>query len=493
MTDSMNLCLPRPYPDELMYSVFARHFAYLQPTVISSAHRSIDDHKWFSMRYVRGAAGLAEKTRLTWGLSGLQILDRHTLLPFNGAFLKPEVHLQCTECFMTNNPHGGPTALGMSNSSVSEPKFLRFCASCLHEDIQGYGETYWRRQHQLSGTLVCVRHDELLRDSTAPFSQRADATTLDATAHCSAAFGPGITLSTNEVLLARLIAKRSAALLNGGVGIWLTSNTSSRYERAAIENGYGFGVTKLNTNKFGRDLLGFFGATFLEKLGCRLSERSSALRHILHGAGTNHPVIHILVQLFLEGGLESSRSGLKPQVVNGTTRQEWKCPNIYAGHDEGFRIPDILLRRTKDGAKYYHARCSCGFMFAFAGSREDDLYMPLVLKTSGYGKAMENEARRLHKKKPSVKYVAETMGVSHRVADRLVKREKSRNELDATRIPHLRAEWKETKSRAAYQLLLRWDGDWIRRDKRTTKNTHRTNHFGGVRQSIRRGSLTNGA
>jgi hypothetical protein len=41
----MNLSLPRPHDDELLYSVFARHFAYMQPTAIVSAHRSIDDHK----------------------------------------------------------------------------------------------------------------------------------------------------------------------------------------------------------------------------------------------------------------------------------------------------------------------------------------------------------------------------------------------------------------------------------------------------------------
>src|SRR5260370_38592068 len=121
----MNLSLPRPYDDELVYSVFARHFAYMQPTVIVSAHRSIDNHKWFSTRYVRGAAQLAEKTRLIWGLSGLQILDRHTLLPFNGAFLQPEVHLKCAECFMTNNPKNGATALGMGNSSTADTRFLR--------------------------------------------------------------------------------------------------------------------------------------------------------------------------------------------------------------------------------------------------------------------------------------------------------------------------------------------------------------------------------
>jgi hypothetical protein len=436
--DSMNLSLPRPYADELVYSVLARCFAYAQPTKTTAANRSIDGHKWFSTRYVRGAAQLAERTSLIWGLSGLQIIDQHTLLPFNGAFLEPEAHLKCTECFMANNPHSGATALGSSNSSVAEPQFFRFCKSCLQEDIRCYGETYWRRQHQLTGTVFCVRHDELLRDSTASLSPRADATTQDATAHCKADFDFCVTLSANEMHLARLIAKRSAVLLNGGLGPWLNPDISSKYQKSAIEIGYGIGVRKLNTKKFARDLIGYFGASFLRKFGCRLSQNSSSLRHIFREAGTNQPLIHILVQLFLENGLERSRATLKSQVIDGTFRQDWKCPNRYTKHDESFRIPEIYLRRTKKGAGYYHARCSCGLVFAFAKAQENDPCMPLVLKTSGYGEAIGIEARRLYNKKPSVKYVAETMGLSHRVADRLVKRKKSKHEIDTERVARLR-------------------------------------------------------
>jgi hypothetical protein len=96
--------------------------------------------------------------------------------------------------------------------------------------------------------------------------------------------------------------------LNGALGPWANPDTSSQYQKSAIEIGYGIGATKVNTKKFGRDLLGYFGASFLGKLGCRLSEHSNSLRHIFYEPGTNHPLIHILVQLFLENGLETTRA-----------------------------------------------------------------------------------------------------------------------------------------------------------------------------------------
>jgi hypothetical protein len=465
----MNLNLPRPYPDELMYSVFARHFAYTQPNSVAFAYKTIDGHAWFSTRYVRGASRLAEKTHLTWGLSGLQIIDRHTLLPFNGAFLKPEVHLKCTECFLNNNPHGGATALGMGNSSVVEPRFLRFCASCLHEDIQAYGETYWRRQHQLCGTLFCIRHEEPLRDSTAPMSP-IDKDTLDATAHCRAHAESSGLLSPSETPVARAIAERSASILNGTLGPWLNPDTGAQYQEAAVEIGYGIGVKLLDTKRFGRDLIEFFGPPLLETLGCRLTERSVPLRQIFYKTGTNHPLIHVLVQLYLESQQRASRSTLKRRAVDPSFRQEWKCPNVYARHDENFRIPDIYLRVTKKGERYFHGRCLCGFVFAFKKAREDDPTMPLVSRATGYGEAIEIEIRRLFDQLGSINKVCLEMNLHWRVVRRTLDGVRNAFELSPEKIALLRRTWLETqgsdKHSGTYQALVKYDRAWLRTRKR---------------------------
>ncbi|WP_256807412.1 TnsD family Tn7-like transposition protein [Bradyrhizobium sp. Bra64] len=458
----MNLTLPRPYPDELVYSVFARHFAHIQPTRLTSAYSSIDGSRWFSTRYVRGAAELAKRTSLTWGLSGIEIIERHTLLPFYGAFLQPDSHLECTAQFLADHPGSASTQMGLSNPSVAAPRFFRFCATCWDEDFRRLGETYWRRQHQLSGTTFCNQHNELLRNSTAPYSQRSLRTTLDATAHCTATAIPTVALTQNEKRMALQISGRAEVVLKGGLTPWITSNPALRYQNAAVELGYGSGAHKIEVGRFANDLVESFGVHLLEKLGCRVSSDSMTLRQIFRGSGTSHPLIHILVQLFLEKLLEASRSALKHHALDGTTRQEWKCPNAYANHDPTFRISSVELRRTKRRQVYFHAKCSCGLAFAFAESEKDDPNMPLVKKISGYGGAMEDEARRLYDRKRSVTYVASSLRVSHKAAGRLIARRKSRIEPDTGRILRLRQEWRTTRSRAAYQTLMRWDRHWVR-------------------------------
>jgi hypothetical protein len=463
----MNLALPKPYPDELIYSVIARHFAYLQPASVAMAHRSIDGVRWFSTRYVRNAEGLAEKTRLTWGLSGLEILDRHTLLPFNGAFLRPEVHLKCTECFLKTNPHGGATALGMGNSSVLEPKFLRFCISCLRNDLENSGESYWRRQHQLSGTLFCTKHNEQLRNSTARTSP-LDMNTLDATCHCQPLAPPSIFLTEREALLGLLIAQRSARILTGAITPWLKPNLTAEYQKAALEVGYGIGFKKLNTVKIGSDLIEHFGKSLLEKLGCSLTKRSAAFRNVFHEEGTNHPLLHVLVQLFLEDRQASSRSTLKTNAIDPSFRREWKCPNTFANHDDDFRVADIQLRLTKTGKHYLHGRCSCGYIFAFGRAREGDPDMPLVSKVSGYGAAIEAEIKRSYLAHGVVDKVCKELNLHWRVVRRTLDGARTQFEVSPEKIAMLREAWLSepgTRNGNAgyqhYQKLLKFDREWL--------------------------------
>src|SRR5205085_11862301 len=49
---------------------------------------------------------------------------------------------------------------------------LRFCPSCVIEDRDKYGETYWHRLHQISGVEICPRHDIPLEQSNAPWIDR---------------------------------------------------------------------------------------------------------------------------------------------------------------------------------------------------------------------------------------------------------------------------------------------------------------------------------
>ncbi len=51
------------------------------------------------------------------------------------------------------------------------PEYLRFCPLCLIEDLQQCGETYWHRNHKVSGIRVCLTHGVGLENSRVLMSE----------------------------------------------------------------------------------------------------------------------------------------------------------------------------------------------------------------------------------------------------------------------------------------------------------------------------------
>ena len=162
--------LPRPYPDELLYSVIARtayHYGYWSPTQLLLP--------LFGSREViavpdlpSNLAALAERTFDAWGLTAEELAARHTLLGyytyFQGLGLRQAILASMCE-------RGGfnQVRLGICAGSALNPKRFRLCLQCHHEDRVQYGEAYWHRSHQLPGVLVCDRHGAVLRATSVPF------------------------------------------------------------------------------------------------------------------------------------------------------------------------------------------------------------------------------------------------------------------------------------------------------------------------------------
>jgi hypothetical protein len=72
-------------------------------------------------------------------------------------------HLNCYVSAST----GGPKALwlrgGCVEGSNHESREMRCCESCFSADIESMGFTYWRREHQLHTSQVCLTHLEALK------------------------------------------------------------------------------------------------------------------------------------------------------------------------------------------------------------------------------------------------------------------------------------------------------------------------------------------
>ena len=156
--------LPPLYPDELLYSLYARYKRWLGYDTDSdvfadlfcevgrcrSRLASIDhDH----------ADLLFKSLPITWVGSHEIIITDYTTRRYLTAF---EFH---------RDPDGDVIDAEFSTYSkirrllrngVVRPTVLGYCTECLVSDCCQYGEPYWHRSHQLRGVFVCSKHGVFL-------------------------------------------------------------------------------------------------------------------------------------------------------------------------------------------------------------------------------------------------------------------------------------------------------------------------------------------
>lgn len=426
--------------------------------------------------YGTNLEALARRTSLTWSMSAFDILRKHTVFPYYTFFFSKN-YLDALNSFTTPTRYKAGAYL---NRSVPAPKYLRYCRSCVRHDTDRLGETYWKRRHQLSGVLLCTEHNEILVDSPV-HSKSLDKDLYDATT-ASLAADPieCVTLTERDRRAAMDIARRCQDLITSAPLNWLRPSLHpfQLYRRAAIELGYGWGTNRLNSQRIAHDFYEFYGSEFLSKFGIKILSRNSQAEILLNG-GVHHPLLHVLMQRFLDQRLEEFQP-------NRNQFFQVRCPNRYAEHPADFSVKNVVRMTSAPRGEYFIGHCTCGYGFSFQRTEARDPTMPVVLRQTLFGETFEREARRLYKETPSVEHVARTMGVSHMTANRLIKghhkdrskkREKSKHDADQLVIARLRSEWQKSKSKKAYGALWRRDRDWIlAQQSRPTRKPRPTNN-----------------
>jgi hypothetical protein len=261
------LCyLPRPYPDELLYSVIARYCLYFGINIFAFAR------KVFEKGSIRLRADLpvslqkvAEKTYPVWRLSSVEILHELTLFPYYEPFL-PE---KSKSKKIFGLIHGGTCSaglIGVNSFRVKSPVFLRYCMACRSKDLEKYGETYWHRMHQLPGTLVCLEHATPLVNSSALIQpmllEIGDATIMTEDIPVN-----DVHLDESERELATMVAIHCQKILLNNNKDWQGENLARTYRDAALERGFSKIPGVFSPLKFKSAFKNFFSNSFLELIG----------------------------------------------------------------------------------------------------------------------------------------------------------------------------------------------------------------------------------
>jgi hypothetical protein len=451
--------LPLPYPDELLYSVIARYLTYFPPrgasSAVSALFGGISDA---IVEFPRRLDYFADTTNLTWGMTSDQIINNHTLFPFYSHFVSPETSSKCVQSMKTGNPLHIHAHLGITCRvrRVEMPQFMRFCSLCALADIETLGETYWRRQHQLPGVIVCAEHGVALNQSTVLMRPLGpvfrDATQIVTTEQSS----PLLDLNKVEIERAKLVAVCCNKFLSQGGGNWPTEYVDVAYRKAAITRGFHRGRTRADIKQLLHAITGFYGQKLLRAFGCPAGTRNIWMETIFqkHQQGF-HPLQHALIQVFLDSCPEKDDPFSK--FGNGP----WRCPSPISDHSEYFPIKYICVRsRRSGGGQYAAARCPCGFSFYFENTSQNDPTLPIVKQVTNYGAQYQAKAKKMANDGFSIQEISKKLKIKYQLAHRLLRRPDT-SQKKAAEILQLRKQWTNNRDMSAYQKLRLRDRNWL--------------------------------
>ena len=147
---------PKPYPDELLYSVFSRYY-------VRSGYRNyvFVAEDLFLNRSVRPSfeylTVLKEDVvnKLTSNASFEEIVLQHTMFLYHCRFLPKERKEQALQALIEMDKNYHDHILFPKRKHTPT---MRYCPLCVVQDRKNRGETYWHRIHQIQELTICTTH-----------------------------------------------------------------------------------------------------------------------------------------------------------------------------------------------------------------------------------------------------------------------------------------------------------------------------------------------
>ncbi|MFI8715182.1 TnsD family Tn7-like transposition protein [Brevibacillus brevis] len=160
--------LPIIYDDEILFSVISR---YKQMCGMVSKQALEEDlfnqrrNMNTSVLFPQEINTLVQNFPPNSQVTVREVIINQTLYPFYTAFLSEQRSEEIYRGMAKGHGKGFVNLLGIAGSKIKTNDLLKFCPSCLHDDMEHLGESYWRRLHQIPGALYCIKHQVSLRNS----------------------------------------------------------------------------------------------------------------------------------------------------------------------------------------------------------------------------------------------------------------------------------------------------------------------------------------
>ena len=327
---------PTPRPDELLYSVVARYGWLAHFPNNRLFRRQIfgeDDAKPaidFPARI--GAIQTAYGPDSPWDVA--QIIQAMTLLPYYGPFISPTRLERLKMELRGNDDTGHVGKVSRLGQGVPRHPYLRFCPSCVAEERQETGESYWHRLPQLPGVHVCPIHHVFLEDTSIPVFSGTTMSTFIAAEdsilpRASRKLDPANLSHMTLLRLAKSAATLTGCALGGSEGEILRQ----RYVVRAMQLRYASATGSMLWAKIIPDFRERYSEELLQLLASVLPagaprNRDHWIANILQKATEMQaPIRHLLLMDFLGLGSQEFFNPDTDSTVLGAG--PWECENTF--------------------------------------------------------------------------------------------------------------------------------------------------------------------
>lgn len=363
---------PSPYPDETLYSLYARYAARVRyPSRLAL------------IRNLTGSVNPIEisgfPSRLNHLIASLpfghcfsleMLIQNHTLFPLYATFwpLARRVRVQAA---MAGTAHNLKTLAGISAARIRPPAFLQFCPACAKEDDAQYGEPYWHRLHQVAGVLICPKHKVWLQQSCVEGETAGRWTDL-------VPAYKAIDSRTKRVQIWEGLDRQHLIAIADDVA-WLLkakdngqepSLMQSRYWGCLLERGFATWSGRMHREAVVHSMAAHYSPKLLMILQCPLTpiHRTTWVVRIFHQTriAHAHPIEHLLVMHWLGHRVEGFLQLPDAQAPFGDG--PWPCLNPARPHGTNTLIKKVTFGKPYRGRPVGIFGCVvCGFTYARVG------------------------------------------------------------------------------------------------------------------------------
>ncbi|MGE7694962.1 TnsD family Tn7-like transposition protein [Lysinibacillus sp. NPDC094177] len=491
----MIVYFPKPYKNELYYSILARYHFY-----------SGDIHPSYTLKELTGRArrinfevpigidNLVTKAKIfSSTYSRDYFINNHTIIPLVRPFKKKEWIQKLIGSNFEGLRHN---LFGNKEDDIKLKEHLYYCPECLKEQFGKYGEGYWNRFHQIPGIFVCTSHRVALIKRSVDIHNiygiefvvpRIDDIKKEQKKYKS------------DVLRSLLnLAEDVDYLLDKNFDAFPAEFFYEKYVTLLEMKGIAYPMLQRG-NRLKNLLLNYYPHEFLEMLNSSFISNSSWLPKFNSNnrITTLQPIRHLLLMRLLCG---SARDFFENEYLYkpfGTG--PWICMNPLADHYLKKVVKKVEVSvHEANRAIQGDMKCSCGFVYRMRAWEKSPLdieyFNNRIMKKGHIWEQKFNEfieqklkineiARRTKMSRPTIRKILRDREKS---SDSILKEEKKYIKISEKTSEYkkiwidLRAKYPEysrhelnNKNRAVYTWLRKYDKEWLEANSPDVKKVYR--------------------